>query len=301
MLQWDASKDHRYFKDMWEYHRPNGFRHTADIWDTRAEEWASQLESDTAFRRQMDERVVSTAKYLRERGLLGPKASVVDIGCGPGRFVAEFAKTAGEVLAIDISSRMLEYAAAYTQSLGLRNVSCLPCNFLEMDIHKQGWVGRFDLVFTSITPAIGDLAGLHKIMEMSRAYCFNSCAIHGNDELEMQVAKEVFDVEHRPRPVWDSRWFYSLFNLLWLEGYQPESRYHKLCQDEYVPADRELASYYARIYTDGGIPTSESVDRVQRYLEERSTAEGTIRQRTERWYGWLLWDVRERLPRMQDN
>ena len=84
-------------------------------------------------------RVQATADFLRKHGLLDADMDVIDIGCGPGRFVAEFAKTAHYVEGTDLSPKMLEYAAEYAASQGIHNVSFIPCDFKQLDIDEMGW------------------------------------------------------------------------------------------------------------------------------------------------------------------
>jgi ubiquinone/menaquinone biosynthesis C-methylase UbiE len=56
-------------------------------------------------------------------------STVVDYGCGPGRYLAEASRLAGpsgRVYAADISELALEYAGARVGRLGLANVTMLP-------------------------------------------------------------------------------------------------------------------------------------------------------------------------------
>ena len=126
-----------------------------------------------------------TAVRLRQRGLLGPEQDVADVGCGPGRYVAEFAKTARSVMGTDISPKMTGFGAAYCREQGLTNVSFQPVDFRRADIAALGWEGKFDLVYSSITPAISGLSGLDNLIRMSRAWCFNASFVY-NDKLSIQ-------------------------------------------------------------------------------------------------------------------
>lgn len=71
--------------------------HTADIWDKRMKNWKQNFWTanlkDNGSGKSMA-RVRETAAYLKQAGVLGPDTDVIDIGCGPGRFVSEFARTA---------------------------------------------------------------------------------------------------------------------------------------------------------------------------------------------------------------
>ena len=75
--------------------------HTADIWDKRMKNWKQNFWTanlkDNGSGKSMA-RVRETAAYLKQAGVLGPDTDVIDIGCGPGRFVSEFACTARMVV-----------------------------------------------------------------------------------------------------------------------------------------------------------------------------------------------------------
>ena len=57
-----------------------------------------------------DERMNSAINYLEQRGVLRKDYNILDIGCGPGRFAAAFAKKAHFVVGLDISEKMVELA-----------------------------------------------------------------------------------------------------------------------------------------------------------------------------------------------
>jgi SAM-dependent methyltransferase len=284
-----------YFVTLWEDHKPEGTKYTSKLWNNRADDWNELLRDETPFKKSLDERVSKVANHLRNRGLLGKDFHVVDIGCGPGRFVVEFAKTADHVLGVDHSDNMLAYAKDYARSIGLENTSYHVCDFKEVDIEKLGWVESFDLVFTSITPAIGDMKSLKKAIKMSRAYCFNSCFIQNKDNLETMIAEELFSLNLENKPKWDGSWFYSLFNILWLEGYYPETFYHKQDSLAMVPVDDELIRYFTLKFSKNFDMHDESIrDKIRDYLHSKAKKDGTIEQHTERLYGWTLWDVRNK-------
>ena len=67
-------------------------QHTRELWDRWAHNWESGLREDEARKERSRKRITATAEFLRSHGLLGADCEVIDIGCGPGRFVAEFAE-----------------------------------------------------------------------------------------------------------------------------------------------------------------------------------------------------------------
>ena len=88
----DLSSELTYFQEMWDNRTSSGSKHTAETWDERAADWIDELNEESGAK-SIVERVKDTAGYLRARGLLQESDTVVDVGCGPGLFVMEFAKT----------------------------------------------------------------------------------------------------------------------------------------------------------------------------------------------------------------
>jgi len=267
-----------------------------DTWDRRAGEW------DEKYRKESEKevhavRVRDTAAWLRQRGLLTEDQDVADVGCGPGRFAAEFARTARSVMGTDISPRMTEYGDAYCREQGLRNVSFCPVNFREADIAALGWEKKFDLAFSSITPAVSGLRGLDNLIRMSRAWCFNASFVYSVNDLHSQIMQELFDRQPRRNKTSHSHWFYELFSLLWFRGYYPECSYYKQYRSIRLPADEATARRLTEFLLEEGEATADNVGRVLRFLETHADSEGMLTETSDCWYGWLLWDVRDCHPR----
>ncbi|MBI4242091.1 MAG: methyltransferase domain-containing protein [Candidatus Rokubacteria bacterium] len=75
-------------------------------------------------------------------GPLGGKR-VLDIGCGSGRYAVRFAQEgAAEVVAIDLSPRMLELAEARARAAGVAD----RCRFERADFARAAFRGPFDII-----------------------------------------------------------------------------------------------------------------------------------------------------------
>ena len=288
---WNLAQDLEHFRHIWGYRSPeHNVQHTREIWNERAHEWARQLQGGER-RERSDKRVQATAAYLRSRGLLTPDSDVIDIGCGPGRFVAEFAKTARHAVGTDLSGQMLEYGAQYAREIGVENTSYVEADFQQADLDALGWRNRFDLVFSSITPAIGG-DGLKKLMEISRGWCFNSCFVRFEDELEDELVRNVLNREPKRTPNGHWHWFYALFNLLLLEGYYPETTYYKEEKNSVILADEDTAQRCAeRLAKEYALEADSLRGPIARYLENQANEDGKLTRRDDCWYGWILWDV----------
>jgi SAM-dependent methyltransferase len=285
----DNVNEIEYYRGVWERKMSPRIVHSQGIWNERAGEWIQDLGSDGTGKPTTLVRVEAAASYLRSRGLLGAKSVVCDVGCGPGLFVMEFARTAKRATGIDYSERFIAYATELARKRGVANVSFECRDFIAIDIDGSGLEGAFDLVFTSITPAASGKGCLDKIMRMSRAFCFNTSFVHVDDSLAKRAAREVFNEEYAPR--WNGNGFYALVNLLWLSGYYPETSYRDERREEILRVDESLAAECGRVIRrDRG----DDVARIFEWL--RRSGEEVKRDSLYR-YGSVLWDVRRKDPR----
>ena len=279
----NLSTDHElnYFEQLWSQRSAGPVDHSSEIWDKRAERWIANLNAEPG-KTARKQRIRTLAAQLRGRGLLNGEQTVVDIGCGPGLFALEFARTARHAVGIDYSARFVEHAKKLAVERNVANAEFLQRDFFTLDIEKEGFVRAFDLVFSCLTPAATGNGSLEKLMRMSRGYCCNTTIVHAKDSLAEQVMRDVYGEELKSR--WNGRSFFALANLLWLQGYYPETFYYDDVRDEVVVPDRRWAK---KIAAYCGKKRPEDIDRVETYLRKLG---GSPRHSTSR-YGSILWDV----------
>ena len=239
-----------------------------------------------------DERVDSAIRYLDSKGLLDKNYDIVDIGCGPGRFAAAFAKHVHKVVGLDISDKMVEHGMKHIQNEGLDNAALYACDFQTLDIEKEGYQHAFDLVFSSMTPAIHGMNGLMKSMEMSRAWCCNITHLDGRNLLREQIMQEVFG--KRLEPQWNGRWFFSLFNVLFLLGYDPETSYEKHSRETWVTPDELYIDFLMEHMLPSEEHTQENAAKISNWVNTHLNKDGQIKEVTHTAYATVLWDVREK-------
>lgn len=285
------------FEQLWNQRWEEGRANRQQTWDAGAADWDRKLRREGVRKTQGEARVRDTVAYLRQRGVLGADTDTADIGCGPGRFTAAFAREGRSALGVDISPAMAEYGRRYAREQGLGNVCFQALDFQAADVDALGWRERFDLVFSSITPAVRGLRGLENLMAMSRGWCFNACFVHEENQLDARIAREVFGREYRGRSMTHSRWFFELFGLLWHRGYFPETRYYSQHREMPVTPCRQDAARIAGRLAGPRDPSPEELDRVVRFLEENADGGGTVMEISDCRYGWTLWNVNDRQPR----
>ena len=118
---------------------------------------------------------------------------------------------AHKVVGLDISDKMISHGMEHIQKEGLSNACLYVCDFQKLDIEKAGYKHAFDLVFSSMTPALHGMNGLMKSIEMSRAWCCNTTHLERRNLLREQIMQDVFGRQLTPQ--WNGRWFFSLFNI----------------------------------------------------------------------------------------
>ena len=150
-----------YFISLQESQSADMNEQSVEMWNRRAEFWENARKKN----QKGNERVVSAINYLEQKGLLDKNYDVADIGCGPGRFVAAFARHVHKVVGLDISDKMISHGMEHIQKEGLSNACLYVCDFQKLDIEKAGYKHAFDLVFSSMTPALHGMNGLMKSID----------------------------------------------------------------------------------------------------------------------------------------
>jgi len=83
----------------------NKIEESTQYWDKRAKDFNESINT-----KDRKNRGKSLIKTLIDKGMINSESSILDIGCGPGHISCELAKVSKNVVGIDISENMLEYA-----------------------------------------------------------------------------------------------------------------------------------------------------------------------------------------------
>lgn len=109
-------------------------------------------------------------RFLTAEEMLPPGGSVLDIGCGVGKYGAAFARLGHPVALVDISQKMLDYAEKNMEKYGAPWRS-MACDFDKATGGEPFFRGGFDLVISTFSPAVHDLDTVRKMSSVSRGWC----------------------------------------------------------------------------------------------------------------------------------
>lgn len=142
-----------------------------------------------------------TAFIIEVTGMSAGKA-VLDLGCGPGLYVREFAKTGAKILGIDISAGSIKFAAENIGP-GRENVAFAKMNYLDMPYRDA-----FDIAtlifydFGALSAGEQDklLANIHRALKKNGIFVFDVIAENWQNPLSTGITVHEAGGFWRPGP-----------------------------------------------------------------------------------------------------
>ena len=267
-----------------EWKRDNEFfsmKRSREFWESAAEGFSGRVAGDSngVLTRKTD----MVMAFLQQRGILTAGAGVLDIGCGPGRFTREFAKTARHVTAIDISPQMILHAKENIAEEHLGHADFETLDWSLLDLKARGWQKKYDLAFASMTPGIHDINTLLKMCDASKGYCFMSGCIARKDEVSDQLYRVLYGEEPKIR----GKNLYCALNILFLSGYYPEIIYHDDERTVEFTLEQAVKTYCATLKNSNHADCDYS-DRIENYLESIAV-NGVITEKEWMKVAWIIW------------
>lgn len=120
--------------------KPELFEKSTDkFWDDEhiSEQMLSfHLNPDIEAASKTVETINEETRFIIKTTGMNNKKAVIDLGCGPGLYVREFAKTGAEVTGVDISNRSIQFAK---ENIGpkYKNTRFKMLNYLDLDYKKS--------------------------------------------------------------------------------------------------------------------------------------------------------------------
>lgn len=149
-----------------------------EYWNSRAQDYPRYKEGEDGLEAWV-------LRLAHEHGVDFKGKSVLDVGCGSGKFTIRIAREAASVLGTDISDEMLRILKEDAEAQGLANIECV-CAGWDAFASEQ----KFDSVFASMTPAVASDENRQKLMD----YALDEVVYVGFDEhMLTDVLRGLFD------------------------------------------------------------------------------------------------------------
>lgn len=271
------------FEKRWQYDLTE-LEETRTFWDLRADEFNDHGKENEGRKRR-----TQMIDLLASRDMLQEHSEILDIGCGPGRYSIEFAKKSKQVVGIDISPKMIQYAQenAHKEKVDNTIFEVVPWETLNLD--ECNWNKKYDLVFASMCPGISSSDSLLKMCQASKGGCFLSSFVARKDELRDEMYRLIYgkDIENQ----WGQKIYYAI-NILWLSGYYPEVTYHDIEFEQAWPIEKavELYSVQLKRMRKKNPPIPELEKKIADYLGKRANR-GIVTEKIQSKIAWIYWKV----------
>lgn len=252
-------------------------------WNKRAENYAKNS-ADEKYR-EMQNKVF---QFLEFYGVKLSELKILDLGCGPGNYTIPLAEKAAEVWALDPASSMLDILEARAKARKLNNIIYVNKGWEEICLNAEGWVGKFDLVFASMTPGINNPETLEKAMRASRNYCYLS---HFAGERRNNLQEILWPRLSATAIPWANQSMDIIYplNYLYALGYFPALSFinsHWVHNETTIKTTEKLLDWLSGFIDI----TVEIQEKVLAFVQEQEK-EGLVREVGEANTGMIMWTV----------
>lgn len=213
---------------------PQDIDKSNQMWNKRAKELSLLAERDDA-----DGYIEFFKQHVDLKG-----ATVIDLGCGAGRYLKLLMDEGASVEGLEPSEEMTKYAKKHIKDSGYNeeDVNIYNVAFQDFEPEKQ-----YDYVFISNSPIVGYYESYEKILKLAKKGIFIGEWIERKDlffeKLVRSMGKEVkrqlmFDI-------------YYYFNLFAADGYLPNFKSSIKISKEELKVEKCIQRYTSWIYGEG--------------------------------------------------
>lgn len=223
-------------------------------------------------------------KLIERENMIDPDSSILDIGCGTGKYSAALSEKASTIKGIDLSPKMIAYGRENIEKLKIKNVNLICSDWSQIDILENGFENSFDLVFAHMTPAIADAITFEKMIKCSKNHGIMFKPTRRTDEISDEIMKMVGIDRHILGR--DESILYA-FSMLWLMGYQPKIEYEEQEWNMKKLLVDACSMYMNRVKTYKKI-NKEEEEKIKQFLKSK-LKDGFIEEKVKTTISILYW------------
>lgn len=225
-------------------------------------------------------------KIINDMKMISSDSTVLDVGCGAGRYTMYFANITKTASGTDISSNMINYAENRAKKHKIENIDFNIGDWHSMNLDDLNWKKSFDLVFSHMTPAIQSLETFEKFIEASRGWCVMCKPTRRKDSISDKL-REICGINNN-NTNFDRELLFA-FDYLWIKGYLPKIEYDKQVWNIEKTIEEAKKHYVNFIKASNKINEKHEKD-IRDYLDSISI-NGIVKEEIQTTVTMLYWHV----------
>ncbi len=187
------------------------------------------------------ETITAEAAFIIESTGMSDEKTVLDLGCGPGLYAAEFAKTGTKVTGIDLSARSVGYANENVRPVHA-NTAFLQMNYLDMAFKEEFDIAT--LIFYDFGALSTDeqntlLANIHRALKADGVFVFDVIAANWQNPLSSGITVLETGGFWRPGP------YVEILTAHSYENPRTEGRQYAIIDED---GEAEVIRIYIRLF-----------------------------------------------------
>ncbi|MCB5286099.1 MAG: class I SAM-dependent methyltransferase [Candidatus Cloacimonetes bacterium] len=223
------------------------------------------------------------AEDLSSDGILEGSTDLLDVGCGPGTCILPFRGRVGSITCLDPSPGMLSRAAGLCEENGIRDVSLICCDWGSFPEDRG-----YDVVFSSLCPAMNSPDSLEKMERCSRGFCVYVSSAGRGCSMESEIWRELgYDCSYEG---YNPRYPYG---FLLSKGRRPRLRFYRetrLVSDRVEDRIQRETANVARYLSVG----ERELDSIRSVVRSHAS-DGVLEELQEIRMGMITWECPEDL------
>lgn len=244
-------------KDSWKQKNVNN-EAAVELWNAKADYFGKYDLEDVEKERFI--------QIIKENNLIDKDSTILDVGCGAGKYCTALADDCFKAIGTDLSPKMIEFARERALEYGKKNVEFRCDDWSKVDIEKEGLANKFDLVMACMTPAICNYETFKKFMDCSKNAGIFCSGTRRTDSVSDEIDR-MLGIKKSSRN--SEKCIVYVFNVLWENGYYPNIEYIDQSWDSDMTLEKALEVYINRCKAKHNIDENKE-QMVKKYLEDIS-------------------------------